>query len=158
MFNIFKKKKTNSIIAPIDGKVIALESVPDQVFSTKMMGDGIAIDTTGDQLFAPCDGKISVIAPTLHAVGITLENGMEILIHVGLDTVTLKGAGFECLVSVGDQIKIGTPLLHINRDVFVNKGISLITPIVVCNSAQFPISSKNEGVDATAKVTPIFEY
>lgn len=157
MFNLFKKKKNLTIVSPIEGKIIQLEEVPDQVFSTKMMGDGIAIDTTGNQLFAPCSATVSLVSPTKHAIGLTLENGTEILMHVGLDTVTLKGEGFEVLVSSGDKVTVGTPLLNINRDIFIQKGISLITPIVVCNSADHPISNKSLNKTAIAKETPLFE-
>lgn len=158
MFKMFKKKKENVVIAPIEGTVIALEQVPDQVFSTKMMGDGVAIDTTGNQLFAPCNGTISVIAPTKHAIGMVLENKMEILMHVGLDTVTLKGEGFKTLVQVGDKVQVGTPLLKIEREAFLAQNISLITPIIVCNSAEHPITKKYENIKAEANTTIIFEY
>lgn len=104
MFKMFKKK---SIKSPISGKVIELSKIQDGVFSQKIMGEGVAIDSTGDIVYAPINGKIVVVAETKHAFVIELENGMELLIHVGLDTVNLKGEGFEVLVSMGEQVKGG---------------------------------------------------
>ena len=98
MFNFFKKPLT--IIAPISGKTINLSDVPNPVFAEKMAGDGIAIDSTGDIIVAPCDGTISLIMDSGHAFAITTSSGIELLVHVGLETVSLNGEGFEVLQSV----------------------------------------------------------
>lgn len=152
MFN-FLGKSNKKILAPIAGKTIKLENVPDPVFAEKMMGDGIAIDTTGDTVVAPCDGTITLIMETGHAFAMTLDNGVELLVHVGLETVTLKGEGFTQLAKAGDKVKAGTPILKIDRDFIKSKGISLITPVIVTNMDSVknftPLTDKNviEGKD-----------
>src|SRR5699024_3774093 len=99
--NLFKKKETpkeEQIIAPLSGKVKQLEEVPDPTFSEKMMGEGIAIEPDEGLVVAPFDGEIIQVFPTKHAIGIQGESGLEILIHIGLETVSLKGEGFEVFV------------------------------------------------------------
>lgn len=131
MFNFFKKSL--NIIAPISGKTINLNEVPDQVFAEKMAGDGIAIDSTGDTVVAPCDGIISLIMDTKHAFAITTSSGIELLVHVGLETVSLNGEGFEVLQSVNAKVTAGTPILKIDKSFIASKGISLITPVLIAN-------------------------
>lgn len=131
MFNFFKKSLT--IVAPISGKTINLSEVPDPVFAQKMAGDGIAIDSTGDTVVAPCDGTISLIMDSRHAFAITTNSGIELLVHVGLDTVSLNGEGFEILQSVNAKVIAGTPILRLDRSFIESKGISLITPVLIVN-------------------------
>lgn len=131
MFNFFKKSLT--IIAPISGTTIDLSEVPDPVFAQKMAGDGVAINSTGDIVVAPCDGTISLIMDSGHAFAITTSNGIELLVHVGLETVTLNGEGFEILQSVNTKVTAGTPILKLNRSFIESKGISLITPVLIAN-------------------------
>lgn len=103
----FFKKKNKAFYAMANGKSVAIEDVPDEVFATKMMGDGIAIQPIEGKIYAPCNGKVTMVMDnTKHAVGIENEDGMEILIHVGLDTVNLGGVGFEVFVQVGDQVNL----------------------------------------------------
>jgi len=132
MFNFFKKPLI--IIAPISGRTIDLSEVPDPVFAEKMAGDGIAINSTGDTVVAPCDGTISLIMDSGHAFAITTNNGIELLVHVGLETVSLNGEGFEILQSVNTKVTAGTPILKLNRSFIESKGISLITPVLVANT------------------------
>ena len=134
MFKIFKKKEPLILYAPVTGTSIALENVPDPVFAEKMMGDGIAFIPESDTICAPCDGKVTMIANTLHAIGITAENGAEILIHIGLDTVNLNGKGFTSLVNVGDKIKLGTQLVKIDMAFMKEHEMVLTTPMVVTNT------------------------
>jgi PTS system D-glucosamine-specific IIA component/PTS system glucose-specific IIA component len=131
MFNFFKKSLT--IVAPISGKTIDLSEVPDPVFAQKMAGDGIAINSTGDTVVAPCDGTISLIMNSGHAFAITTNSGIDLLVHVGLETVTLNGEGFEVLQSVNTKVTAGTPILKLNREFIESRGISLITPVLVAN-------------------------
>ncbi|MDR3595405.1 PTS glucose transporter subunit IIA [Clostridium sp.] len=135
MFKIFNKKQKSdlALIAPADGRAIDLSKVPDPVFAQKMAGDGIAIDTTGDTIVAPADGIVSLIFKTKHAFAISLDNGIELLVHIGIDTVSLNGEGFEKLVEEGTSVKAGTPIIKINRDYILEKGFSLITPVLVTN-------------------------
>jgi PTS system D-glucosamine-specific IIA component/PTS system glucose-specific IIA component len=131
MFNLFKK--TLTIIAPISGKAINLSEVPDPVFAGKMVGDGIAIDSTGDTVVAPCDGTISLIMDSKHAFAIITSSGIELLVHVGLETVALNGKGFEVLQSVNTKVTAGTPILKLDRPFIESKGVRLITPVLIVN-------------------------
>ncbi|MEG0177686.1 PTS sugar transporter subunit IIA [Anaerorhabdus sp.] len=130
MLNLFKKKKLSELYAPVTGKLVSLDCVPDPVFSSRMMGEGVAFEYDSDTICAPCDGKIVLIANTKHAVGIN-SNGIEILIHVGLDTVNLRGEGFEVLVNIGDKVKQGDKLLRVNREFMKDHNVNLITPMII---------------------------
>lgn len=152
MFKLFKKTDDIcKLFAPVNGKTIALENVPDKVFASKMMGDGMGFEYEGNTIYAPCDGKITLVANTLHAVGITSENGAEILIHIGLDTVSLNGKGFKKLINQGDKVKKGTPLIEIDRQFMKEQNINLITPMVVTNAANYEINVIDEGKDVTTE-------
>lgn len=130
------------IYAPMSGKVVALEDVNDETFSKKMLGDGCAIIPTEGKVYAPFDGTVKMFFNTGHAMGLESENGTEILIHVGLDTVTLDGEGFTKLVSDGDKFKKGDVLLEFDLDAIKNKGFDMITPIICTNGM-------NKNIDVT---------
>lgn len=130
---LFKKKKLE-VVAPIHGKIVSLEEVPDAVFSKKMMGDGIAIIPKDGKVYAPIDGEVLLVADTKHAVGLKANDGTELLIHIGLETVMLKGEGFTTLVKAGDEVKVGEPLLEVNWGYIGEHASSTITPIIVTNS------------------------
>ena len=140
MFSLFKRKEPVILYAPITGKSIALESVQDQMFAKKMLGDGVAFIPITDTICAPCDGKITMIANTCHAIGILADNGAEILIHIGLDTVNLKGKGFKVLINNGDKVKKGTPLIQIDITFMIEQGIDLTTPMVITNTSAFSMT------------------
>lgn len=131
MLGLFKKSV--EIVAPINGNVIELNQVPDKVFAEKLVGDGAAIDSTGDVIKAPVDGTLTLIFKTNHAFAITTKQGIELLIHIGLDTVELNGDGFERIAEEGSTVKAGDPIIKIDRDFITGKGISLITPVLVTN-------------------------
>lgn len=152
MFNFFKKNSNKEIklIAPVTGNTIDLSAVPDQVFSEKLAGDGIAIEPTGDIIVAPADGELSLVFNTMHAFAMTLSNGAEILVHIGIDTVSLNGEGFEQLAQAGTTVKAGTPIIKINRDFILNKGFSLITPVLVTNMDNVKELKANVGINVTA--------
>ena len=133
----------NALVAPISGKAMPLSEVPDPVFAEKLAGDGMAILAEGDTVVAPADGEVTLIFKTKHAVAMTLDNGLELLIHIGLETVSLEGEGFEQLVEQGTRVKAGTPLIKIDRNVLLNKGLSLATPGLITN------------VDAAKSITPV---
>ncbi|KGG79403.1 hypothetical protein Y919_12390 [Caloranaerobacter azorensis H53214] len=128
-----RKNKSKNILAPMIGKVIDIENVPDEVFSQKMVGDGVAIEPTDGIVVAPCDGKIIQLFPTNHAVGIETKEGLQILIHIGIDTVELKGKGFKSYVTKGDYVKIGDKLLEVDLEYLQENGKSIISPIVITN-------------------------
>lgn len=133
---IFGKKeviKKETVIAPLTGTVHQLEEVPDPVFAEKMMGEGIAIDPSEGIVVAPFDGEIVQLFPTKHAIGIKGESGLEILIHVGLETVSLDGEGFEAFINQGDQVKKGDKLIAFDLDTIKEKASSTITPIIMTN-------------------------
>ncbi|ERI95526.1 putative glucose-specific phosphotransferase enzyme IIA component [Clostridiales bacterium oral taxon 876 str. F0540] len=156
MFGFFKK--SFRLIAPVDGKVIDLSEVPDQVFAQKMAGDGVAIETTGDTIVAPADGKLSMIFKTNHAFGITLSNGAEILVHIGLDTVALEGAGFERIAQEGQDVKAGDVIIRINRDEIMSKGYSLLTPVLITNPDGFKELEMNIGAQVKAGQDEVLTY
>ncbi len=123
-------------VAPLTGKILDLKDVPDKVFSSKMMGDGFAINPTNNEVVSPVNGKIATIFPTNHAIGIMADNGHEILIHFGIDTVNLKGEGFEILVDGGDVVKAGQPILRVDLEKVKTKVPSTITPIIFTNLSE----------------------
>jgi PTS system beta-glucosides-specific IIC component len=126
-----------TIISPLDGVVIPLEDVPDPVFSKGIVGPGVGIDPTGDTVFAPAAGTVVVAQSTGHAFGLLLDGGIELLIHVGIDTVNLDGRGFDVKVSVGEHVDAGTPLVVFDRQIIEDAGYSLVTPVLVTNPAMF---------------------
>lgn len=123
----------NSLVAVATGDLIPLSEVPDPVFAGKMAGDGAAIMVKGDTIVAPADGELSLVFKTKHAFAMTLENGLELLVHIGVDTVSLNGEGFEQLVEAGTKVKAGTPIIKIDRDFILGKGLSLATPVLITN-------------------------
>lgn len=137
--NLFGKKEL-LLFSPVDGEVIPLSSVSDEVFASKMMGDGIAFKNSGNIVAAPCDAKVAMIAETNHAIGLTLNNGVELLIHIGLDTVDLQGEGFLRLVSVGEKIKKGTALIQLDLDNPKIKLADLTTPMIITNTSDYELS------------------
>lgn len=124
------------MIAPVSGEVVALEEVPDPVFSEKMMGDGVAIKPKNGDVVSPVNGEIIQVFPTKHAVGIRAENGAEILIHIGLETVSLNGEGFTSFVGEGEQVKQGDKLIHFDMEIVREKAKSSITPIIITNTEE----------------------
>ncbi|MDW7798320.1 PTS beta-glucoside transporter subunit IIBCA [Streptococcus canis] len=125
-----------TLYAPMTGEMLPLAEVPDETFSSKLLGEGFAILPSQGEVYAPFDGEIITFFPTKHAIVLRNEAGVEVLIHVGIDTVELKGEGFEQLVSVGDVVKRGQALLRMDTDFIASKGYSLISPVVVTNSAE----------------------
>lgn len=126
-------KNDDIFVSPLDGELIQITEVPDEVFSQKMMGDGFAIKPSSGEVVSPVNGTITTVFPTKHAIGITSEGGLEILIHFGIDTVNLKGEGLTALVDQGEKVKTGQPILKANIDEIKDKVPSLITPIVFTN-------------------------
>lgn len=122
------------ITSPINGRVLDITEVPDPVFSQKMMGEGIAIEPAEGQVVSPVDGEIVQVFPTKHAVGIKTKSGLEILIHIGLETVTLNGEGFESFVQAGDKVVRGDKLIAFDLNIIKAKAASTITPMIITNT------------------------
>lgn len=132
MFDIFSKKI--NLVAPVDGKVIAIENVPDAVFAEKTVGDGVAIDEiSGEVICAPADGTVELIFRTNHAFALKTKSGAEILVHIGINTVELNGKGFERLIEEGSTVKMGDPVIKIDKKIITEAGFSLVTPVVITN-------------------------
>ncbi|WP_258087901.1 glucose PTS transporter subunit IIA [Weissella fangxianensis] len=125
------------IKAPAKGQLIALDNVPDEVFSTGMMGQGVAIQPSNGEILSPIDGTVQTIFPTKHALGLVGEQGEEVLIHMGLDTVNLQGKGFDILVTEGQTVSVGDPLVNMDLPTIQTAGYQTITPIILTNSADF---------------------
>ena len=122
-----------SLVAPITGLIVPIEQVPDPVFAQKMIGEGISIDPLGDTLLAPCDGVVATLHPSHHAVTIRTAEGLEVLLHIGLDTVQMRGEGFTARVSVGDHVKTGDELIAFDLDKVATNAKSLLTQMVIAN-------------------------
>ena len=136
----------STVYAPMTGKVKDLSEVEDEVFSSGMLGNGIAIEPTNGQVNSPVDGIVTTVFPTKHAIGVTSDDGVEILIHIGMDTVELNGEGFESFVKQNERVKKGDLLIRVNLDKIKAAGLSMITPIVVTNSNSYKaisIDAKN---------------
>ncbi|MGV2966208.1 beta-glucoside-specific PTS transporter subunit IIABC [Paenibacillus sp. AGC30] len=125
------------LIAPMTGRVLELSTIKDEAFATGAMGKGIAIEPTVGKLVSPADGVISAVFPTFHAIGISSNNGAELLVHIGMNTVKLKGEHFKVHVQEGDEVKAGDLLIEFDTDAIAAKGYDLTTPIIVTNSDDF---------------------
>src|SRR6185503_12831294 len=132
-----------SIRAPLAGWSSALGEIPDEVFARAMLGEGAAIDPTGNELRAPCDGEVISIAAARHAVALRATCGAEILVHVGIDTVALGGEGFTLHTRKGDRVHAGDLLLSFDLDLLAARARSLVTPVIVTNSERFRIVRAN---------------
>ncbi|MDW8709634.1 beta-glucoside-specific PTS transporter subunit IIABC [Streptococcus suis] len=132
-----KEIKQEIIASPLIGKVVKLEDVPDAVFASGAMGKGIAIDPLDGILVSPAKAEITLVFPTKHAIGLRTENGAELLIHIGMDTVSLAGKGFESFVQVGDQVEAGQKLLEFDLHQIKAADLPIITPIIVTNTADY---------------------
>src|SRR5262245_8181967 len=117
--------------APLDGWCVPLSEVPDAVFAEGMIGDGMAIDPTSGEVLAPCDGEVITLPAGGHAVSIRAAPGVDVLVHVGIDSVKLNGRGFEPLVTVGQRVRAGEVLIRFDLDVVARGSKSLMTPIVL---------------------------
>ncbi|WP_409298238.1 PTS glucose transporter subunit IIA [Peribacillus sp. SCS-26] len=139
---LFGKKENLSnkaleLAAPATGEIVPLDQVPDPVFAEKMMGDGLAINPIEGVVAAPVDAEVLQVFPTKHAVGLKADNGAEILIHIGLETVSMNGEGFQSFVTQGDRVKKGQKLISFNLDLIKEKAKSTVTPVIITNGDNF---------------------
>lgn len=137
---VVKNEQDYIVYAPVSGEIVKLENVNDPVFSKKVMGDGIAIIPNSKKIYSPVSGIVSMIFPTKHAIGITKDNGLGVILHVGIETVNLKGEGFDLKVSQGQKVKAGELLMNIDLD-FISSNYDPTTMIVF--ESEKPINITN---------------
>ena len=147
--------QSKTVLTPLQGKVLAQADIPDETFAQGILGPGCGIEPTGDTVYAPFDGTVTQIATTLHAVGITSNDGIELLIHVGMDTVDMKGQGFTALVKENQKVTAGTPLLKVDLDAIRAAGHPTATAIIVTDGADDAVKMLAEG--DVAPGTPLFK-
>ncbi|WP_251862053.1 PTS glucose transporter subunit IIA [Clostridium sp. Marseille-Q2269] len=160
MFSLFKKKEKNlKLKAYLSGKLIPIDEVPNEVFSSKIMGDGLAIVPTTNIVKAPADGEITVVMEeSKHAIAIKFQNGVEALIHVGIDTVSMNGEGFEVFVQEGDSVKEGQDLIKFDEELIKNKGFSTYTMLVITNYSDYPNMVIETGNEVKEKESVIVTF
>ena len=148
----FKKlfgKKTDDFYAPMAGKAVPITEVPDPTFAEGLLGNGIAIEPSEGKVYAPCDGTLDTVFPTGHALTIIADNGSEILIHVGLETVSLEGKPFTIHAANGSKVTKGDLLLEVDLEAVKAAGLPTITPMLICNTDEFPTFNTLVGKDVT---------
>ncbi len=145
LFDFMKGKKDITLAAPVKGECIPISEVADPTFAEEILGKGIAIKPSEGKFYAPADGTISTLFPTGHAVGMTTPDGVEILVHVGLDTVQLKGQFFNVAVKADQQVKKGDLLLEADIEEISKAGYDTVTPMIICNTSDFSKIECKEG-------------
>ncbi|MFW0108083.1 glucose PTS transporter subunit IIA [Rothia sp. P7181] len=144
------------ISSPLEGEAIALSEVPDPIFAAGQLGKGAAVVPSGNSVVAPAAGKVAAIPASRHAIGLKLDNGVELLIHVGIDTVNLNGEGFNVLVAKGDRVEAGQELLTFDRSVIEKAGYSLVTPVLVTNTVKYEdVAGVTGDVNTSSKLLSI---
>ena len=149
-------KSTFTITSPLSGKVIPITEVPDEAFSQKTLGDGVAIIPSDGKILSPVDGKLISVAATNHAFGFLSDDGLNILVHVGLDSVSLKGEGFKIYAKKGDNVKKGDLIAEVDLALFQKRNINPMTPVLLCNAPD-NTSLKSDYSEATAGKSTIFD-
>ncbi|EMA4784718.1 TPA: PTS glucose transporter subunit IIA [Providencia rettgeri] len=155
LHNNHNKQSTHSLLAPISGKTLPIEQVPDSVFANKIIGDGIAIIPSDNKVYAPTDGTVSMVTPSKHAIGITTSDGLDILIHVGIDTVSLNGEGFTLHVNEKDSVKSGDLLIEFDIENITKHSLSTITPVLITNFDEFSELQVTKQQDVTSNETTL---
>ena len=131
----FMKRKPREVFSPIDGQIVSLESVNDDVFSKKMAGDGVAVIPVGTKFTAPIDGVVTKIFSTNHAYSIKSSKDLEVMVHIGLETVALKGKGFVRIVNEGDSVKAGDSIIEVDLDYIKEHAKDIVTPILISDES-----------------------
>lgn len=152
-----EKGKNGSIYAASNGMAVCLEKVPDKVFSQKLLGEGVAIIPSDGAIVAPVSGTVMVVADTKHAYAIATDDGLEVLVHIGLETVNLGGAGFEAMVAPGDHVEVGAILCKVSEALWNNQEKPLYTPVIITNGDDYSEINVTEGSTEAGK-TCIMKY
>lgn len=140
--------------SPVEGRAISLSEVSDEVFASGAMGKGIAIYPSKGEIVAPMDATVSVLYPTMHAIGLTLDNGVEMLIHIGIDTVNLDGKFFEKHANVGDRLKKDQRIVSFDMEGIENAGYDLTTSVIITNSNNYVAigSTKDNHIETSSNL------
>ena len=149
-FNKLFSKPMDTICAPVTGRAVPVSEVSDPTFGQEILGKGIAIKPTVGKVFAPCDATVDMMFDTGHAVSLVADCGAEILIHVGLDTVNLKGEHYTVIAGNGDKVKKGDLLMEFDMDAITAAGYDIITPVIICNSADYTTFNTHVNADVSA--------
>ncbi|QCI16904.1 PTS glucose transporter subunit IIA [Buchnera aphidicola (Aphis helianthi)] len=148
--NFFNSKKSNSlkkidIFAPVSGEIVNIEDVPDVVFAKKIVGDGIAIKPSGNKIISPINGTIGKILDSKHAFSVLSEDGVELFVHFGIDTIKLKGEGFKQIAKDNQKVKIGDIIILFDLNILEKTARSILTPVVISNMEKFKKIEKSSG-------------
>ena len=163
MFGSLKKlfggeeKEEKIIAAPVNGTAIPMSQVSDPTFSQEILGKGTAVIPSDGRVVAPADGLVTMVFDTKHAISMQTDNGAELIIHIGLDTVQLKGQYFDAHVAAGDKVKQGDLLLDFDIDKIKEAGYDVTTPVIICNTPQFPKMECVKGMEVKAGETAIIK-
>ena len=151
MFGFLKGKSKEIIIgSPVKGKAVPISQVNDPTFAEEILGKGVAIMPKDGKICAPASGEIGMVFDTLHAFSMTTKEGAEILVHVGLETVSLKGKGFTAHVKAGDKVERGDLILTADFEVIKGEGLDTIIPVIVCNTDEYKDVESLAGKDVNA--------
>jgi len=145
----FLKRKIREIKAPVDGQVVELQNVDDEVFSQKLAGDGVAIIPVSESFTAPIDGVVSKIFPTNHAYSIKSDKDLEVMVHIGLDTVALNSEGFERIANEGDVVRSGDEIIRVDLAYLREHAKDIITPVVILDESDVTTIEKKIGIVKT---------
>lgn len=148
---LFGGSQGETILAPVPGKAIPMSQVEDPTFSQEILGKGTAIEPSEGRITAPADGTITMVFDTKHAISMTTASGAELIIHVGLDTVQIKGEHFTAHVKAGDKVKAGELLLEFDLEAIKKAGYKVTTPVIICNTPSFPNMKCLSGMEVTAQ-------
>ncbi|AQL56198.1 PTS glucose transporter subunit IIA [Abyssicoccus albus] len=158
--NLFGSKEEVSkdieLYSPMTGEYVNIEDIPDPVFAEKMMGEGFGVKPTEGVVVSPIKGKVVQVFPTKHAIGLKADNDIEVLIHIGLETVQLEGEGFETLIAEGDTVDVGDELVQFDIDYISQKAESLISPVIITNTDQLDTYTSNDVKQVEKGQTVIF--
>ena len=158
MFSFFKEKGGTALAAVADGLCSPLEEVKDPAFAGKSLGEGVAFVPEDGEIVAPCDGKLSLVTPTLHAFGMECADGLQLMVHIGIDTVALNGEGFEKLAEAGGMVKKGQPIIRFNQEFMKEKGIDTTTMLILLNHQDYEIRGLYHGSQMKKVVDTAVEY
>ncbi len=157
----FNKKKRElpdcCIAAVVSGRIIPLDQVRDEAFAQKMLGDGVAILPGDDCIVAPCKGKVTMLYPTLHAFGMKTADGLEILVHIGINTVALKGKGFKAFIEQGDEVEAGDKIIRVDSHFMQREGYDLTVMTLFPNGEEYELEISRDGY-ASKGATVVARY